>query len=144
MSARESAPPRPRLATQLEQWALVREKVLDKLDIRGARAARDLAARIRDVVLRMAEEGAAERGSSLAELRTLCSDANTLLTVGTVPTIDLPSAHTRATLPVPPTVAAPRPPSKSRRPPRPSGVTAVDPSADRVKNHALRRKSAAR
>jgi hypothetical protein len=137
MTQRESSPPRPRLATQLEHWALVREKVLEKLDIRGARKARELATRIREVVLRMAEEPVEEKGTSLAELRLLCENAALLLKHDGIPKpASLPPAHdTRATLP------APRPPAHTRRPPRPSGVSPIKVN-DKVKNHALRRRSA--
>ncbi len=115
----------------------MREKVLEKLDIRGARAARELATRIREVILRMAEEASEDRGASLTELRVLCADANQLLDRGALPPPSPRDCHERVTLPVP------RPPTRSRRPPRPSGVTTIE-LPDGVANRALRKRSASR
>jgi hypothetical protein len=68
-------------ATQLEGWALVREKVLAHLDVRAARAARALAGEMRSVFAhirhaRIAEDEARARslGEDLAALRQRAMD----------------------------------------------------------------------
>ena len=135
MSPKESTPPRARLATQLDEWALIREKVLAKLDIRSAREARDLAHRIREVILRMADEVPTQRSASLVELRALCAEANVLLSDGPR---KVGKVDDRATLPVPRTGKSKRPPAMDRT--LGSGVQSAIRGADLVKNHALRRR----
>lgn len=129
----DAMPIRGRLATQLEEWALVREKVLAKIDIRAARDARQLAAAIRQVVMRMAEEEAEARVDSMAELRRLCSHAQAVLN-GSAPPGTFRAAARRSLAPAPmpeapvlQVVAESRSPEirGSRRPTRPN-MHAVD------------------
>ncbi len=136
MALRNSSSPRGRLATQLEEWAFVREKVLEKLDIRGARAARELAGRIREVILRMAEEAANQRVPLLVELRDLCTEANILLAESKNQTVPEVPIGQRPTLPVPRPVARLAFMTSKKLA---SGIHTTASYPDRVKNHALRR-----
>ena len=119
----ETMPIRGRLATQLEEWALIREKVLAKIDIRGARDARELAAAIRHVVMRMADEDADSRVDSMVELRKLCSHAQAVLN-GTAPPGAFRAAARRSLVPAapePPILSVVRPEIRgSKRPTRPN------------------------
>jgi hypothetical protein len=137
MSPKESPSPRGRLATQLDEWALIREKVLGKLDIRGAREARSLAYRIRGVIFRMGEESSDERPASMVELRALCAQANLLLEDDGMKKRPQKEDE-RATLPVPSAVAKAR--RLSRATTISSGIQSAVKAPDQVKNHALRRR----
>ncbi len=84
MSKRPTQPRAPELATKLardlEEWALVREKVLTRLDVRSARKARGLAS-----ALRTALHGPAE------SLETLIREGEALLLLVAAPDDDAPA-----------------------------------------------------
>jgi CheY-like chemotaxis protein len=72
-----------RLARELEEWALVREKVLTRLDVRSARKARSLAAALRHAV-----------NGPPASLETLIREGEALLLLVAAPDDDGPADRT--------------------------------------------------
>lgn len=87
------APPSPKLeasnlALELEEWALIREKVLTRLDVRSARKARLLAS-----ALRTAAAGATPN------LQELLSEARALLLLVAAPMAEPPSRYARGGAP---------------------------------------------
>lgn len=70
------------LVGRLEDWAFVREKVIDRLDIRAARAARQLAASVKQIssTLQRAPDGRPETTVSLvARLKELEAQAREMM-----------------------------------------------------------------
>jgi hypothetical protein len=98
------------LVGRLEDWAFVREKVIDRLDIRAARAARQLAASVKQIssTLRKAPDGRPETTVSLvARLKELETQAREMMGEAaideraTLAEIEL-DAHDRPTIAPPP------------------------------------------
>lgn len=131
------------LATELDRWAMVREKVIDKLDIRGARAARGIARELRGA--RALLEGARLEGDRpdagigvlYAEMRALVAKGESLMKA--------PAAVIDATSPWVDTERAPKRPSpapatgrRSRNPSRPSRRASAPATAARM-SRATRR-----
>lgn len=77
------------LADQLEGWALEREKVIDRLDVRAARVARSLVRSLRIVARALAASSANPedpgRPEIMARLMELREDARRLMSEGSEP-----------------------------------------------------------
>jgi len=69
------------LATELESWAMVREKVIDKLDIRGARAARATARELRGAlaIVRSSQKNRTAIASLYSEIQELVARGESLM-----------------------------------------------------------------
>jgi hypothetical protein len=68
------------LIAELDAWAMVREKVIDKLDVRSARTARALARELRDGMIILRATNEKQSSSALyGEMQALCDNARALV-----------------------------------------------------------------
>lgn len=116
------------LACELDAWAMVREKVIDKLDIRGARAARATSREIR-AALQIVKSSA----SGKPDVAALYGEIQELLARGAA-LMKAPAAVIEARSPFPrPPRASPPPARRSRNPSRrPSAPSAASGAATRA------------
>lgn len=114
------------LAAEIESWAMVREKVIDKLDIRGARAARATARELRGAlaILKSSQRDRSASAALYAEIQELVERGRSLLGVARS---KAPTAGAKSLRPHQPRESPP-PARRSRNPNRrsvPSAATSM-------------------